>query len=188
MDWTLFIPYAIPLTVWSLIFVAQVAGTLSTQAEEKQASRVARIEGTVSRMAGGIASNLLQAKSAGTTGDVLTALRGAAVSQAADYVLSSLPDTVKAAGATKDSLIQMLHGEISKQVPDLHVPPATLTALGGALLPSDQSPAAFDAAPGLSADAIRATMDDVFGGASPAPAAAPASPAASAAPVPAAAG
>ena len=143
MDWTPYLPYAIPALIASLGIVAKVAGDLSTQAEAKQSSRVARIEGTVSRESASIAAELATAKEAGTTADVLAAVKAAAVATGADYMLTTMPSTLKDAGATKDSLIAMLHGEVSKQ--QLATAAPALLAAANVLLPDTATPPAAPA-------------------------------------------
>ena len=152
MDWTPYIPYMIPATVATLALVAKVSGDLSAQSEAKQSSRVGRIEGAVSRVAATIARDLMSAKAAGTAGDVLGALKAASVATGADYLLSTMPDTLKAAGASKASLITMISGAV-----DTHqlaaAAPALLTAAGVALLPPANDPQPPPAAPPAAAAA-----------------------------------
>jgi hypothetical protein len=127
----------IPAAIVSLSLLAKVMGDLSAQSEAKQASRVGRIESAVSRIAASIAADLASAKAAGSVGDVLTAVKAASVAAGADYLLSAMPDTLKAAGASKPSLITMIESEVSKH---------QLTA---AALASPSAPAATAAPPVL---------------------------------------
>ena len=135
MDWSTYLPYAIPAAAIGCAVIARVAGDLSQQKEAKQSSRVQRIEGAVSRIAGEIAETLVQAKAAGSPADVVNALKAAAVAQGADYMLGAMPDTLKDAGATKASLITMLSGEASKQALAATAP-ALLAGIASGLLPT----------------------------------------------------
>ena len=102
MDLTPYLPYAVPALIlsWPSPSWPRCAGDLSAQSEGKQASRVQRIEGAVSRVAGGIASDLLQAKiDRRARGHRRTRSSRLAVAQGAQYLLTTMPDTIKARGS-----------------------------------------------------------------------------------------
>jgi hypothetical protein len=146
MDFATYAPLFIPGTIIALAAVARVCSDLSTQAETRQASRVARIEGTVGRLAGDIAHDLATAP---PSSDVVGVVKAAAVSEAANYIATEMPDTVKAAGASKDSLVRMLSGEVSRQSLALAAP-SILAAAASALMATPSpapAPIAADAAP-----------------------------------------
>ena len=123
-------PLVIPAAVLALAAVARVASDLATQSTTRQSARVAQIEGAVSRVAGGIAHQLLTV-SASTPADALGALKSAAVAEGAAYLAGAMPSTVAAAGATTDSLVAMISGEVGKQI----------VAAAGATLASPVAPA-----------------------------------------------
>ena len=131
MDLTPYIPLMIPAAILVLLLAARVASDLATQATARQATRVAQVEGAVARVAGGIASDLMGAKAAGSSMDVLNDLKGAAVKQGAAYIATAMPQLVASAGATPASLAVMVTGELGQQLvaARYHQPPATPDAL-----------------------------------------------------------
>ena len=114
MDWTTLLPLALPAMILALSAVALVCGTLSTQSEAKQASRVGRIEGAVGRAAGSMVAQLQASQAAGASPNTLATMQQLALSAGAAYVQTTMPDTLKDAGATTATLMKMIEGEAGK--------------------------------------------------------------------------
>ena len=136
-------PFLFPALVLTLAVVAQVAGSLQSQAVARHATRVAQVEGAVERVAGDIAAKLLPVM-ASTPADVFTALKNAAFAEGAAYLAGALPDTIASVGATPATLATMVAGAVGKQM---------VAAAGAAMA----VPLATAAAPAIAAAAAAPT-------------------------------
>ncbi len=147
MDLTPYVPLMIPLSVLALAAAARVMSDLATQADARKQSKVSQVERAVARYAGGIASDLQQAKAAGSSADALAEMKAAGVNTGVAYLSTTLPGVLAKAGATPASLAQMLNGEVGGQSL-LAVAPGLLAAAAAQLLPNQVAP---DPAPAAAA-------------------------------------